>query len=34
VVDNADNLTYDDVVINGKQVDKPTVTGPVKLHTD
>lgn len=34
VVDNADNLTYDDVLINGKRLEKPTITGPVKLHTD
>ena len=34
VVDNANNLTYENVVINGNKLAKPVVTGPVALHTD
>jgi len=34
VVDNANNLTYQNVVINGKKLEKPVITGPVTLHTD
>jgi polygalacturonase len=34
IVDNANNLRYDNVVINGVEVPKPVVTGPVALHTD
>jgi polygalacturonase len=34
VVDNAENLKYEDVNINGVLIPKPVVTGPVTLHTD
>ena len=34
VVDFVKNLIYDNVVINGKPLEKPVITGVVKLHTD
>jgi polygalacturonase len=34
VVDNAENLTYKNVVINGTILIKPTNTGMIVLHTD
>jgi polygalacturonase len=34
VIDNAENLFYIDVRINGNYLTKPVITGPVKLHTD
>jgi len=34
VVDNAQNLTYESVMINGRVLSKPAVTGVMKLHTD
>ena len=34
VVSNAENLTYNGVRINGRLLQKPVVTGVVKLHTD
>lgn len=34
VVDNAEHLTYDAVIINGHGLSKPITTGAIKLHTD
>ncbi len=34
VVDNAENLKYEDVHINGILMPKPVITGPIILHTD
>lgn len=34
IVDNIENLQYDNVLINGKKLDKPVITGVVQLHTD
>ena len=34
IVDVANNLTYENVVINGVKVLKPLITGAVMLHTD
>lgn len=34
IVDVAEDLTYENVVINGVKVPKPVVTGAVMLHTD
>jgi polygalacturonase len=34
VIDNAGNLTYKDVKINGVRLDKPVNTGVILLHTD
>ena len=34
IIDNAENLTYNEVSINGINLKKPTNTGVIKLHTD
>ncbi len=34
IIDNAENLTYKSVMINGSAIAKPIITGTVKLHTD
>jgi polygalacturonase len=34
VIANAENLSYSNVTVNGKLLDKPVITGPVTLHTD
>jgi polygalacturonase len=34
VVDNVEDLSYNDVWINGINLKEPRITGPVKLHTD
>jgi hypothetical protein len=34
IMDNADNLTYENVLINSVRLEQPVNTGAITLHTD